>query len=152
VFPSRTKDFILGGNGQPGCATSRKVIRVVDIFGRPPGRNNIYTMTDTPTIRWEKVRDAMSCATCHNNKQRGAMNEGTSFSEAQFKILVDQSMPYGWHRNPMDRGSPDKPVEDLLNPDERIALVNCLRAEWEIESEKKADWFKEASCQIPDGQ
>jgi hypothetical protein len=145
-FPTRTKDFILGANGQPGCASRRPTVMVTDIFGRPPGRNNIYTLTESPAIRWEKVRDAMNCASCHNNRQRGALNAGTSWAEIDFKILVDQSMPWGWHRNPMDRGNPNKPVIDLLNENERIALSNCLQAEWELEQVKTTDWLGEISC------
>jgi hypothetical protein len=146
TFPTRTKDFILGKNGQPGCAQLRTTVSVADIFLRAPGRGNIYTLTQDPPIRWEKVRDAMKCASCHNNKQRGAMNAGTDPGEIDFKVLVDQSMPYGWHRNPMDRGDPSKPVLDLLNLNERIALVNCLRAEWDQEKDKTEAWLKESSC------
>jgi hypothetical protein len=146
-FPTRTKEFILGSEGQPGCFQRRQTVAVTDIFGRPPGRNNIYRLSAEPAIRWQKVRDAMNCTSCHNNKQRGALNEGTSWSEIDFKILVDQSMPWGWHRNPMDRGDPSKPVIDLLTADERIALSNCLQAEWELEQSKTTEWLGEVSCQ-----
>jgi hypothetical protein len=146
TFPTRTQEAIMGKNGQPGCAQMRTTVSVVDIFNRAPGLHNIYTLTQDPPIRWEKVRDAMNCAGCHNNKQRGALNAGLGFGEINFKILVDQSMPYGWHRDPMERGNPGMPVIDLLNPNERIALANCLLAEWQQEQGKTADWLKENSC------
>jgi hypothetical protein len=146
TFPTRTKDAILGKDGAPGCARLRPTVSVVDIFNRAPGRGDTYTLTQDPPIRWERVRDAMKCASCHNNKQRGALNSGTGWGEIDFKVLVDQSMPYGWHRNPLDRGDADKPVLDLLNQNERIAVVNCLLAEWRQEQGKTLEWLKENSC------
>lgn len=146
VFPTRTREAILGADGQSGCAHSRTTVSVVDIFNRAPGRNDVYTLTNDPPIRWEKVRDAMKCAGCHNNKQRGGLNSGLRWGEIDFKVLVDQSMPYGWHRDPMERGDPASPVLDLLNPNERIAVANCLQAEWGQEQGKTLEWLNENSC------
>jgi hypothetical protein len=64
----------------------------------------------------------------------------------EFKILVDQSMPVGAHANPHDQGSASTPVLDQLNANERIALVNCLEAEFNIESTKEREWAAELPC------
>lgn len=152
---TRSRAFIMGEvlpNGQttPGCYNSQTTIELEDIFRRPPGygqNRNIYTMSAAPVVNWEKVRDAMSCASCHNNVARGALNDVTSSAEIAFKILVDQSMPLGAHFNPLDVGSPQTPVRDDLTPDERIALVNCLSAEFNLEQRKVAKSLQQVQCQ-----
>ena len=89
----------------------------------------------------------MNCATCHNNAARGAFNERTDWSQLDFKMLVDQSMPYGAHNNPLDLGGATTPVEDALTSDERLALANCLKAEFQLERKELAKWLTEVSCQ-----
>lgn len=144
----RTQDFIMGGNGQTGCYNTRTTVDVTDIFGRPPGANNIYTLTAAPSIRWEKVRDAMNCEKCHNNSGRGAFNNQTNFAQLDFKILVDQSMPFGSHTNPLDDdGAATDPVQDKLTGDERIALANCLQAEFSLEQQAVPKWLTAVSCE-----
>ena len=130
-----------------GCYNSRPTVSVVDIFGRAPGLHNVYSLSETPSIRWDRVGSAMNCASCHNNAQRGALNEKTDWSQIDFKILVDQSMPYGLHNNPLDIGDASTPVEDALTGDERIALANCLRAEFQLERKELKQWLTQDSCQ-----
>jgi hypothetical protein len=145
-YPTRTREFIMGENGEAGCATGQTEWDLTDIFGRPPGKTNIYRLTDSPAINWRKVRDAMSCASCHNNRIRGSLNAGTRFSEIAFKILVDRSMPLGRHHNPLQQGDDAKDVVDELNDNERIALASCLYAEFQQEKNKIPDWLTEISC------
>jgi hypothetical protein len=144
---TRTKEFIVGTDGVSGCQNSRGTVSVTDIFGRAPGRNNVYTFTSTPPVDWQKVSDAMDCEMCHNNERQGVLNELTSSAQIDFKILVDQSMPFGVHKNPLDQGTdPAAPVVDDLNLNERIALANCLQAEWGMERTKLREWLKQDSC------
>ncbi len=140
---TRTKEFIAG------CLNTRPTVYVTDIFGRDPGKKNVFKLAAVPSVRWEKVADAMKCETCHNNKQRGALSEATDFSQIDFKILVDQSMPLGLHNNPLEQenGTQATPVQDELTPDERIALSNCLRAEFDVERGKLVKWLTQTSCQ-----
>lgn len=149
---SRSKEFILGGtlpDGRilAGCYKSRNTVNVTDIFGRAPGKKNIYTLSTNPTIDWEKVSDAMNCASCHNNRSRGALNELTDYAQIDFKILVDQSMPLGAHVNPLEAGDAQTEVTDDLTADERIALANCLQEEFELEQQELAKWLTATSCQ-----
>lgn len=149
----RTEEFIMGqlqqdGSRVGGCYRTRSTVAVFDIFGRPPGANNTYTLSNPPNIRWEKVRDSMRCATCHNNTMRAALNDRTSYSQIDFKILVDQSMPLGAHKNPLDQGpNPNASVIDDLTGDERIALTNCLRAEFTLEQTNLDKALTQGSCQ-----
>ncbi len=154
---SRTREFILGGtrpNGTTvkGCFDTRGTVSVRDIFGRAPGLNNVYTLSAEPQVRWEKVRDAMECASCHDNVVRGGINGTMDLSQVDFKILVDQSMPLGSHRNPLDTGdghpgAATAPVVDALTGDERMALANCLQAEFELESAKVGSWLMQTKCE-----
>lgn len=138
---NRTEAFI------KSCFDKRKEISVTDIFGRAPGANNHYKLSATPQVNWEKVAGAMKCQTCHNDVQRGAMNDLTSWAQIDFKILVDQSMPLGMHHNPVEQGSPSEAVVDELNGDERIALTNCLKVEFDNEQTQLLKWLTAASCQ-----
>lgn len=149
---TRSQQFITGGTLPDGTVTSgcynrRTSVDVTDIFGRAPGANNIYRLALQPSIRWDKVRDSMKCAKCHNDKGRGALNDQTDWSQIDFKILVDQSMPLGSHSNPLDQDDVAAPVVDELTADERIALANCLQAEFEIESEQLQAWLTQGACQ-----
>lgn len=154
---TRTKAYILGGtlpNGQTaaGCFKTRNTVSVRDIFGRAPGQNNVYKLSATPNIRWDKVAGAMNCAKCHNNVDRGALNDTMDMSQIDFKILVDQSMPEGLHKNPLDTvggvpGSPDAPVKDELTADERIALANCVQAEFDEERQFLAKSLSQTRCE-----
>ena len=149
---SRTQEFIMGatrpdGSTVDGCFKTRSTVPVRDIFGRAPGRDNTYSLSAQPSIRWEKVRDSMRCATCHNNTSRAAFNEQTDFSQIDFKILVDQSMPFGAHQNPLDQGDPSLPVKDDMTGDERIALANCLRSEFDLERQQLVKWLTQGACQ-----
>lgn len=149
---SRTQAFIMGGtlpNGTvtSGCFNRRTTVNVTDIFGRDPGANNIYTLSQQASIRWDKVRDSMRCASCHNDKGRGGLNGETDWSQIDFKILVDQSMPLGAHSNPLDQDDVSAPVVDDLTADERIALANCLQAEFQLERQQLEKWLTQGSCQ-----
>jgi hypothetical protein len=155
---TRQKEFIMGGSfagvNYPGCFNARPTVSVVDIFGRAPGRGNVYRLTaEAPQrIRWQFVRDAMNCSSCHGNTSRGAITAKVDYSQVDFKILVDQSMPHNYHMNPMDRGSPNAPVQDRLTADERIALANCLKVEFEqFERNRVRESLTSTSCQ-PAGQ
>lgn len=158
IYPTRTKEFIVGEDGKGGCSRNFSWTsnwtnnRAYGLQGNQislrdhrngPSMANVFTMTDNPPINWEKVRDQMNCASCHNNRIRGSLNEQTSFTEVAFKILVDQSMPVGAHStSPAGNGS----VHDDLNPNERIALTNCLKAEFDIERKMTPEWLSQVSC------
>jgi hypothetical protein len=145
-YPTREKDFIMGTAGKPGCASSNTTIDVTDIFKRGPGSKNIYTFSSNPPIDPEKVAAAMDCQMCHNGNFRGVLTGQTSVDMIRFKILVDKSMPDGAHVNPMDNSSPTAHVKDELNPNERIALANCLVAEFNSELSNKREWMTEQPC------
>jgi hypothetical protein len=151
---SRTREFIMGGtiNGQQveGCFNKRRQIRLRDIFGRAPGMvdaMSVFQLSETPQIDPDKVITAMACEGCHVNGQRWPLNSSTSFNQVQYKILVDQSMPLGWHQNPLDSGNETGRVVDKLTPDERFALANCLEAEFQLEQNNLAKWMTQDSCQ-----
>lgn len=149
---SRTQAFILGGTlpdgtTTPGCYKSRPSIPLTDIFGRPPGRNNTYTLSATPIKDWRKVRNAMLCETCHNGRIRSTIHSGTSTSTIDYKILVDQSMPPAAHLNPLDRGDETSPPFDAFTPDERISLANCLNEELKLEQPLLGQWLTQEVCQ-----
>lgn len=146
---SRSREFILGGrlpdgSETAGCYRSRSTVDVRDIFGRAPGASSIYRLSSSPSIRWEKVRDAMKCSACHNNVSRGALNSLTRWDQVDFKILVDRSMPFGYHGDPLDEGSLSS--RDSLTLDERIALANCLKEEFAREQRELAKWLTQATC------
>ncbi len=146
-FPTRTKTFI---DGPGGCAKQEKEINVPDIFRRAAGSNNNYKWNDQLPFDWKKVSKAMNCASCHNNEVHGALNGTTSWSTIQFKVLVDKSMPLWAHRNPAERASASDPaVQDTLNLNERIALINCLAAEFNEEKTREKEWLTEQSCRKP---
>jgi mono/diheme cytochrome c family protein len=154
---SRTKEFIMGGrladgSTVSGCYKTRPEISVVDIFNRAPGRRNIYKLSATPSIRWDVISKNMDCSSCHDNVERSSITSKMDFSQVDFKILVDQSMPLGLHLNPLDlhgtdAGHVSTPVVDALTGDERIALANCLVSEFELEENEVLKWLKETSCQ-----
>ena len=89
----------------------------------------------------------MNCASCHNNRSRGALNELTDYAQIDFKILVDQSMPLGAHVNPLENGDAQSEATDELTADERIALANCLEEEFKLEQQELAKWLTATSCQ-----
>ncbi len=136
---SRTQAFI------NQCAPRRTVVEVRDIFGRGPGRNNVYRLSANPQIDAAKVLRAMNCGACHGTASRSPLNTLTDWAQVDFKILVDQSMPLGTHKNPLETSTGD--VQDNLNADERIALANCLQAEFELETQEIAAWLTQGSCQ-----
>ncbi len=136
---SRTVDFI------NQCAQRRRSIDLRDIFGRAPGRGNVYRLSSRPQIDANKILRFMSCSGCHGNASRGALNSLTDWAQIDFKILVDQSMPLGAHKNPLESSTGE--VQDLLTPDERIALANCLQAEYELEVQAKTSWLTQGACQ-----
>lgn len=148
VFPTRTQAFI------DSCAVRQSQYELKDIFGRSPGKDNVYKLTREPRVDWQKVKTAMNCASCHNGSIRGTLNGQTDFATIAFKILVDQSMPFGAHRSPFETESGAGPVEDDLNPNERIALTNCLQAEFNLEQGKMTEWLTDVDCRsnqsVPD--
>ena len=149
---SRTQAFILGGTlpdgtQTPGCYKSRPTISVRDIFGRPPGQNNVYKLSASPLKDWKKVRNAMNCETCHNNRQRYSINISTDPATIDYKILTDQSMPLGMHQDPLERSDPSLPPFDTLSLDERISLANCLRAEMQLERPLLNQYLTQEACQ-----
>ena len=94
----------------------------------------------------------MNCASCHDNVIRGGINHTMDMSQVDFKILVDQSMPAGAHINPLDTvdgvpGSSSNPVHDELTGDERIALANCVEAEFELEQKQLTKWLSQTQCE-----
>jgi hypothetical protein len=121
---SRTEAFI------NQCATSQREISVEDTFSRD-GLERTFSQSSPPSIRWQKVRDAMNCASCHDGKSRGIITSAVSNDALHFKILVDRTMP-------MFGG-------DDLTVDERIALINCLKAEAVVE---RPYWLKQQACTI----
>lgn len=151
IYPTRTKEFIVGEDGQGGCARkfspelggwNGQQIKLTTGRGGP-SQANLFKMTDGLPINWQKVRDQMNCASCHNNRIRGALNANISIEEIAFKILVDQSMPVGVHTTSRaGNGS----VHDDLNANERIALVNCLNEEFKTEQTKVPEWLSQVSC------
>jgi hypothetical protein len=148
---SRTQAYIMGGTlpdgtTTPGCYKARPTVDVSDIFNRPPGQHNTYTLSANPQINWMKVRNAMRCEACHNNRMRNAIHANIASDEVDFKILVDQSMPMGLHQNPLDQGSASLPPTDSLTPDERIALANCLQSEIGLEAPLLANWLTQDPC------
>lgn len=155
---TRTEAFIMGGtftNGESavGCFNKRTRIELTDIFDRPPGSKNIYSLSENPSIRWKKVSEAMNCASCHNGSKRSSLRGDDSqlWREVEFKILVDQSMPLGAHYNPLDSynneaGNVNNPVVDELTADERIALANCLQEEFSLERKELAKWLSQKHC------
>jgi hypothetical protein len=149
VYPTRTQDFIMGKPGQPGCAQSRTTVEVRDIFNRAPGRNNVYVWNQNLPVDWQKVSGAMNCAICHDGDTRGALTSLTDFSQVKFKILVDQSMPNGSHKDPLAPGNQSGQVQDRLNANERIALANCLEAEFQVERGMQQEWLTEQACAAP---
>lgn len=136
---SRTVEFI------NQCAQRRRSIDLRDIFGRAPGRGNVYRLSSRPQIDAAKVLRFMSCGGCHGNASRAPLNTLTDWAQIDFKILVDQSMPLGAHRNPLESNTGN--VQDALNADERIALANCLQAEFELEVQEKTAWLTQGTCQ-----
>jgi cytochrome c551/c552 len=138
----RTKEFILGGNGRSGCYKKRTSVSVHDEFGRPSGAgpNNLAVFSKPDAISdpeqldidWEKVRNAMNCEKCHNGVQRGSLST-TRWDQIDFKILVDRSMPLNHDEN--------------LSRDERLALANCLQAEFDLEKTLEIEWMTEKSCE-----
>jgi hypothetical protein len=156
---SRTREFIMGGTTQgrqfSGCYNSTPTVSVTDIFGRKPGmgQNNIVSLSQSAAqnIDPDKVIRAMNCEGCHtgssrSERKRWSLNSFTS--QISFKILVDQSMPFGIHTNSFDEHHAVGTSADGLNGDERLALHNCLRAEFEEEqtAENTLKWLKQESC------
>jgi hypothetical protein len=136
---SRTVEFV------NHCAQRRRSIDLRDIFGRAPGRGNVYRLSSRPQIDTAKVLRFMSCGACHGNASRAPLNALTDWAQIDFKILVDQSMPLGAHKNPLESSTGS--VQDSLNADERIALANCLQAEFELEVKEKTRWLTQGTCQ-----
>lgn len=135
---SRTQAFIAQ------CAQKRRTVEVKDIFGRAPGRNNVYRMSANPQIDADKILRFMSCSACHGGATRSPLNALTDWEQVDFKILVDQSMPLGTHQDPLESGTAE--VQDQLNGDERLALANCLLAEYELEQKETVAWLTQGEC------
>ncbi len=135
---SRTAEFIAQ------CAQRRRTIEVKDIFGRDPGRNNVYRMSSTPRLNADKIIRFMACGSCHGGAARAPLNELTEWAQIDFKILVDQSMPLGAHRNPQEAAEGE--VLDELTADERMALANCLQAEFAREQKEIVPWLTQEQC------
>jgi hypothetical protein len=149
---SRTQAFIMGGTlpdgtQTPGCYKRRAQVDVTDIFGRPPGANNRYQLAANPAVDWQKVKSAMACEGCHNNRDRYAITASTDAPTVDFKILVDQAMPFGFHQDPLDQGSAAASPIDRLTPDERIALANCLVDEMGEEQKFLDNYLAQGACQ-----
>ncbi len=156
---TRKKEFIMGGviEGQQisGCynlATSRAV---TDIFSRTPGMgpNNRFELSPlaAQNIDPDKVIRAMNCEGCHGGTGGAERKRSPIYdvsSQVAFKILVDQSMPQGIHTNRFNLDHTIGESVDGLNADERMALLNCLEAEFKREntSENILKWLKQESC------
>ena len=134
IYPTRTKAFIEGEDGMSGCAYQFPVGKSYYVGSKVAGIEIAPKFTSSPPINWNKVAQAMDCGSCHDGQYRGQLEgTGLQYKEIKFKILGDKSMPLGMHVNPMEHGGPDKPVIDELNTNERIALMNCLDAEFKLE-------------------
>ena len=121
--PTRTEDYL------KTCSTTQSSYSFT-AFG---GYSYSGTMSSSPPINYAKLQNAMNCAYCHNGNVRGKLHANFSFEEMVFKVLVDKSMP---------------PGEDL-NQNERMALLNCMRAEFRAVSNKwkeSGEWMKSAAC------
>lgn len=98
-------------------------------------------------INIDKIKSAMSCASCHNNTERGYLHGSFSHGEIMFKVAIDRRMPPP--SGDFDESGFDK---SELNESERYALANCLLAEREdptVASEwrKSGQWMKTKPCQ-----
>ena len=136
LYPTRTKGFIIGADGQSGCAFTQRSLTVEDVLGRA-GMRHTYKMSANPQVDWQKVKTAMNCAMCHNGQGRGALNRQTDSSVVAFKVLGDQTMPFGSHNNVTHTNT--------LTDDERIALYNCL---YEEEPVEYRSWMKQKTCEL----
>lgn len=157
---SRTREFIMGGTtggrAFEGCFKSERTIVIEDIFQRWPGvgQNNTAKLTSVnhPQINPDKVIAAMNCQGCHMDSTRAPLTGfGTGRLDTTllaFKLLVDQSMPVGLHKDPMDADNHSGVAVDELTGDERIALYNCLKAEFqeEINSDNLSKWLRQDAC------
>ena len=57
-------------------------------------------------------------------------------------------MPCGAHTNPLDDdGALTDPVQDELTLDERIAVANCLQAEFSLEQQQLPKWLTSNTCE-----
>jgi hypothetical protein len=148
-LPTRTAQYIIGQGNVKGCAYSKDEVTVRDFFHktRTSGSQDSFRFQRGLPVDWKKVASAMNCASCHNNVNRGALNQKLFFGVIAFKVLGDQSMPVGGHHSPLDRGTNHPDPKDILNVNERIALVNCLEAEFADELKLTDKWFKNMSCQ-----
>ncbi len=122
--PTRTEEYV------KNCFNNRQ-----DNFYMGFGNYQVQTQKnpEAQMSDWTKVRNAMNCVDCHNNKQRGYLHAGFSFDEMIFKVVVDRSMP---------------PDSDLTT-DERLAVINCLRQEYDETDDawrKAGSWMKKMSC------
>ena len=121
--PTRTEEYL------KSCSTQQTNFEF-SAFGQYTYSSS---MTSNPPINYGKLQNAMNCAYCHNGNVRGKLHADFSFNEMVFKVLVDKSMP---------------PGEDL-NQNERMALLNCMRAEFRAVSGKwreSGEWMKSAAC------
>jgi hypothetical protein len=148
---TRTKDFILGKPPGTGCAFEKKSFKFADALGRP-GNGRDFQMSDKPNIDFKKVAAAMNCSRCHDGSARSSLdNFNTTSDTLVTKVLLDDSMPIGtltttqWIKGLLGHGT-------AMNIDERIALVNCLRAEKKVQY---GPWLKDlvdhsVACAKPD--
>lgn len=122
---TRSEDFIK----QCANTSPRQTVRSLDYAYN----FNVQQSHDLKDITPQKISQAMNCVQCHDTSVRGFLHGQFSFEEIKFKVLVDRSMP---------------PGQDL-SMDERISLVNCLRAEYakvSTEWRKSGDWMKTNQC------
>jgi hypothetical protein len=90
---------------------------------------------------WQKISKAMNCVSCHNGKNRGVLHTGLSESTINFKVAVSREMP--------ESDDPENPLHPDLNPDERLALLWCLKKERQAVSEewrKSGSWLQKTKC------
>jgi hypothetical protein len=88
---------------------------------------------NSDSVDWRKISQAMDCTRCHNGEVRGSLGSHFSWNEIQFKIAVDRTMPQ----------------EIELNNNERLALLQCLRAEFSEVGDAwrtSGDWMRRENC------
>jgi hypothetical protein len=132
---SRSREFILGDGTNQGCATKKTKLGSLETTRLEGVELRKYDMSDKPNIDWQKIANAMNCESCHNNVTRGAINNKSSQEMIQYKIVVDQSMPFGVHLNPLDQGdNPNVRVQETLV---KTSVSHSLTA-WRLNLSKRA--------------
>jgi len=121
--PTRTDAYL------QSCSTSQNQFNY-----RAFGEYSLNTqMSPNPPVNLNRLKSEMNCVNCHNGSVRGKLHAGFSFSEIEYKVLVDRSMPPGAD----------------LTMNERMALLSCLRAEFASNTvawKQSGEWLRKEAC------